>query len=131
MEHSGRVPGGKMTEPSSKKQGFKKCRSATFSIDGFSFTIGEQKVANEAGQSSSPRPRSRFARSKSQNALWNAITAGIGIKDKDKRGILIDPRSPEEILADELPTVDSPDAMEKTAIRSQRSSSLWEGELSY
>ncbi|KAL2085659.1 hypothetical protein ACEWY4_018979 [Coilia grayii] len=103
-----------MSEPSSKKQGFKKCRSATFSIDGFSFTI----VANETRESTSPRPRSRFARSKSQNALWNAITAGIGIKDKDKRGILIDPRSPEEILADELPTVDSPDAMEKTAIRS-------------
>lgn len=58
-----------------------------------------------------------IAGSKSQNALWNAITAGIGIRDKDKRGILIDPRSPEEILADELPAVDSPDAMEKTAIR--------------
>lgn len=58
-----------------------------------------------------------IAGSKSQNALWNAITAGIGIRDKDKRGILIDPRSPEEILSDELPAVDSPDAMEKTAIR--------------
>ncbi|XP_045558077.1 calcium/calmodulin-dependent 3',5'-cyclic nucleotide phosphodiesterase 1A isoform X1 [Salmo salar] len=104
-----------MTEPSSKsskKQGFKKCRSATFSIDGFSFTI----VANKAGESNPP-PLNRFARSKSQNALWNAITAGIGIKDKDKRGILIDPRSPEEILADDLPVVDGPDAMEKTAIR--------------
>lgn len=32
-----------MTEPSSKKQGFKKCRSATFSIDGFSFTIGKRE----------------------------------------------------------------------------------------
>ncbi|XP_055737351.1 dual specificity calcium/calmodulin-dependent 3',5'-cyclic nucleotide phosphodiesterase 1C isoform X5 [Salvelinus fontinalis] len=104
-----------MTEPSSKsskKQGFKKCRSATFSIDGFSFTI----VANKAGETNPP-PLNRFARSKSQNALWNAITAGIGIKDKDKRGILIDPRSPEEILADDLPVVDGPDAMEKTAIR--------------
>ncbi|XP_059391143.1 dual specificity calcium/calmodulin-dependent 3',5'-cyclic nucleotide phosphodiesterase 1A-like isoform X3 [Carassius carassius] len=101
-----------MSELSSKKQGFKKCRSATFSIDGFSFTI----LANETGESSA-RPLARFARSKSQNALWNAITAGIGIKDKDKRGILIDPRSPEEILADDLPSVDSPDAMEKTAIR--------------
>lgn len=30
-----------MSELSSKKQGFKKCRSATFSIDGFSFTIGK------------------------------------------------------------------------------------------
>uniref|UniRef100_A0A8C1UCQ8 Phosphodiesterase n=1 Tax=Cyprinus carpio TaxID=7962 RepID=A0A8C1UCQ8_CYPCA len=101
-----------MSELSSKKQGFKKCRSATFSIDGFSFTI----VANETGESGA-RPLARFARSKSQNALWNAITAGIGIKDKDKRGILIDPRNPEEILADDLPSVDSPDAMEKTAIR--------------
>ncbi|XP_028822850.1 calcium/calmodulin-dependent 3',5'-cyclic nucleotide phosphodiesterase 1C-like isoform X1 [Denticeps clupeoides] len=98
-----------MTEFSSKKQGFKKCRSATFSIDGFSFTI----VANEAGESS-PRP---LGRSKSQNALWNAITAGIGIKDKDRRGILIDARSPEEILADELPAMDGPDAMERMALR--------------
>uniref|UniRef100_A0AAR2K4W0 Phosphodiesterase n=1 Tax=Pygocentrus nattereri TaxID=42514 RepID=A0AAR2K4W0_PYGNA len=40
-----------MTEPTFKKQGFKKCRSATFSIDGFSFTI----VANETGESH-PRP---------------------------------------------------------------------------
>lgn len=54
--------------------------------------------------------------SRSQNALCSAITAGIGIT-VDK-GILIDPRSPEEILADELPVPDSPDAMEKTAIRS-------------
>ena len=30
-----------MTEPTSKNQGFKKCRSATISIDGFSFTIGK------------------------------------------------------------------------------------------
>ena len=30
----------------------------------------------------------------------------------------MDPRSSEEILADELPTPDEPDAMEKTAIRS-------------
>ncbi|TRY89099.1 hypothetical protein DNTS_004570, partial [Danionella cerebrum] len=139
-----------MSELSSKKQGFKKCRSATFSIDGFSFTIGKtswpvailpfqmhypalveildfvwnrggfwfdlfKTVANEAGESST-RPLARFARSKSQNALWNAITAGIGIKDKDKRGILIDPRSPEEILADDLPSIETPDAMEKTAI---------------
>lgn len=30
-----------MTEPGNRKEGFKKCRSATFSIDGYSFTIGE------------------------------------------------------------------------------------------
>ncbi|TNN34252.1 Calcium/calmodulin-dependent 3',5'-cyclic nucleotide phosphodiesterase 1C [Liparis tanakae] len=99
-----------MTEPTAKKQGFKKCRSATFSIDGFSFTI----VANEAGDNNRP-PLARLARSRSQNALCTAITAGIGIT-VDK-GILIDPRSAEEILADELPVPDSPDAMEKTAIR--------------
>ncbi|CAK7307366.1 Dual specificity calcium/calmodulin-dependent 3',5'-cyclic nucleotide phosphodiesterase 1C [Vulpes lagopus] len=30
-----------MTDASGRKEGFKKCRSATFSIDGYSFTIGE------------------------------------------------------------------------------------------
>lgn len=30
-----------MTDASDRKEGFKKCRSATFSIDGYSFTIGE------------------------------------------------------------------------------------------
>ncbi|XP_030630513.1 calcium/calmodulin-dependent 3',5'-cyclic nucleotide phosphodiesterase 1A [Chanos chanos] len=103
-----------MTEANSKKQRFKKGRSATFSIDGFSFTI----VANEDGENSS-RPLARFARSKSQNALWNAITAGMGIKDKSKgqRSIPDDPRSPEEILAEDFPAADGPDAAEKTAIR--------------
>lgn len=37
-----------MTQPTSKKQGFKKCRSATFSIDGFSFTIGETELCSGA-----------------------------------------------------------------------------------
>nr|XP_020470991.1 calcium/calmodulin-dependent 3',5'-cyclic nucleotide phosphodiesterase 1C-like isoform X2 [Monopterus albus] len=99
-----------MTEPMSKKEGFKKCRSATFSIDGFSFTI----VANEAGESNRD-PRVRLPRSRSQNVLCTALTAGVGFTDK--KGILIDPRSTEEILADELPALDAPDAMEKTAIR--------------
>nr|XP_020494274.1 calcium/calmodulin-dependent 3',5'-cyclic nucleotide phosphodiesterase 1A-like isoform X2 [Labrus bergylta] len=82
-----------MTEPKSKKQGFKKCRSATFSIDGFSFTIG----------------------SRSQNALCTPVTAHAGISEH--KGIPLDPRSSEEILADEMPIPDAPDAMEKTAIR--------------
>uniref|UniRef100_UPI0037E70F4C dual specificity calcium/calmodulin-dependent 3',5'-cyclic nucleotide phosphodiesterase 1C n=1 Tax=Semicossyphus pulcher TaxID=241346 RepID=UPI0037E70F4C len=99
-----------MSEPTSKKQGFKKCRSATFSIDGFSFTI----VANEAGESKR-RPLARFARSRSQNALCTTVTAHAGITEH--KGILSDPRSNEEILADELPILDAPDAMEKTAIR--------------
>ncbi|MXQ85256.1 hypothetical protein E5288_WYG014452 [Bos mutus] len=30
-----------MTDASNRKEGFKKCRSATFSIDGYSFTIGQ------------------------------------------------------------------------------------------
>lgn len=55
--------------------------------------------------------------SKSQSALWNAITAGMGIKGKEQKAPLNDPRSPEEILADELPAADEPDATEKTAIR--------------
>ncbi|XP_074478064.1 dual specificity calcium/calmodulin-dependent 3',5'-cyclic nucleotide phosphodiesterase 1A isoform X1 [Sebastes fasciatus] len=99
-----------MTQPPSKKQGFKKCRSATFSIDGFSFTI----VANEGGESNR-RPLARLARSRSQNALCTAVTAAVGIIEH--KGTESDPRSVEEILADELPIADAPDAMEKTAIR--------------
>lgn len=37
-----------MTQPASKKQGIKKCRSATFSIDGFSFTIGKTGSSRQA-----------------------------------------------------------------------------------
>ncbi|KAM4557243.1 dual specificity calcium/calmodulin-dependent 3',5'-cyclic nucleotide phosphodiesterase 1A isoform 2-T2 [Fundulus diaphanus] len=99
-------------EANSKKHRFRKGRSATFSIDGFNITI----VANEDGESSC-RPPASFARSKSQSALWNAITAGMGIKGKEQKVPLNDPRSPEEILADELPAADEPDATEKTAIR--------------
>lgn len=55
--------------------------------------------------------------SKSQNALWNAITAGMGIKGKEQKPPLNDPRCPEEILAEDLPATDEPDATEKTALR--------------
>ncbi|XP_060724543.1 dual specificity calcium/calmodulin-dependent 3',5'-cyclic nucleotide phosphodiesterase 1A isoform X1 [Tachysurus vachellii] len=77
-----------------------------------------EDVANEDGESNS-RPPATFARSKSQNALWNAITSGLGVKDmvKGQRSIADDPRSLEEILAEEFPSVDSPDATEKAAIR--------------
>ncbi|XP_072296956.1 dual specificity calcium/calmodulin-dependent 3',5'-cyclic nucleotide phosphodiesterase 1C isoform X2 [Eucyclogobius newberryi] len=95
-----------------RKHRFRKGRSATFSIDGFNITI----VANEDADSSR-RPTANFSRSKSQSALWNAITAGMGIKGKEQKPLLNDPRSPEEILADELPGTDEPDATEKTAIR--------------
>ncbi|XP_044075260.1 calcium/calmodulin-dependent 3',5'-cyclic nucleotide phosphodiesterase 1A isoform X2 [Siniperca chuatsi] len=77
---------------------------------------GQQSVANEDGESAT-RPQASFARSKSQSALWNAITAGMGIKGKEQKPPLNDPRSPEEILADDLPAADEPDATEKTAIR--------------
>ncbi|KAL6468156.1 hypothetical protein MHYP_G00238330 [Metynnis hypsauchen] len=74
-------------------------------------------VANEDGESNS-RPLATFARSKSQNALWNSITAGMGIKEKvrSQKSILDDSRSPEEILAEDFPPTDGPDAMEKTAV---------------
>ncbi|XP_017351585.1 dual specificity calcium/calmodulin-dependent 3',5'-cyclic nucleotide phosphodiesterase 1A isoform X1 [Ictalurus punctatus] len=77
-----------------------------------------EDVANEDGESNS-RPPATFARSKSQNALWNAITSGLGVKEKEKdqKSIIDDPRNPEEILAEEFPSVDSPDATEKAAIR--------------
>lgn len=35
-----------MTDASNRKEGFKKCRSATFSIDGYSFTIGENFLSS-------------------------------------------------------------------------------------
>ncbi|NWU94952.1 PDE1C phosphodiesterase, partial [Upupa epops] len=103
-----------MTEPSSRKEGFKKCRSATFSIDGYSFTI----VANETGDKSA-RPLSRFARSKSQSCLWNTIIGGLtgNLRERPKPTITSDPRPPEEILADELPPIDSPEALVKTSFR--------------
>uniref|UniRef100_A0A8C1XGZ6 Phosphodiesterase n=1 Tax=Cyprinus carpio TaxID=7962 RepID=A0A8C1XGZ6_CYPCA len=57
--------------------------------------------------------------SKSQSALWNTLTAGTGKKEKVKfqRDIPDDPRRIEEILADELPSTDVPEATEKTAVR--------------
>ncbi|XP_034025001.1 calcium/calmodulin-dependent 3',5'-cyclic nucleotide phosphodiesterase 1C-like [Thalassophryne amazonica] len=99
-----------MTEQTAKKQGIKKCRSATFSIDGFSFTI----VASEAG-GSNHYPLGRFRRSRSQNALATEVTASVGIWEQ--KGELMDPRNLAEILADELPSPSAPDAIEKTAIR--------------
>ncbi|XP_056660240.1 dual specificity calcium/calmodulin-dependent 3',5'-cyclic nucleotide phosphodiesterase 1C [Monodelphis domestica] len=103
-----------MTEANSRKEGFKKCRSATFSIDGYSFTI----VANEAGDKAA-RPLARFSRSKSQNFLWNSLIDGLtgNVKGKPKPTIVNDPRAPEEILADELPQLDSPEALVKTSFR--------------
>ncbi|KAM6948647.1 dual specificity calcium/calmodulin-dependent 3',5'-cyclic nucleotide phosphodiesterase 1A-like [Aplochiton taeniatus] len=73
-------------------------------------------LANEEPGQSSSRPLASFSRSKSQSALWNAITTGMGMKGKEQK-VLSDPRSPQEILADELPLKDGPDATEKTAIR--------------
>ncbi|XP_071470084.1 dual specificity calcium/calmodulin-dependent 3',5'-cyclic nucleotide phosphodiesterase 1C isoform X3 [Marmota flaviventris] len=103
-----------MTDASNRKEGFKKCRSATFSIDGYSFTI----VANEAGDKNA-RPLARFSRSKSQNCLWNSLIDGLtgNLKEKPRPTIVHDPRPPEEILADELPQLDSPEALVKTSFR--------------
>lgn len=41
----------------------------------------------------------------------------MGIKGKEHKPLLNDPRSPEEILAEDPPAADEPDATEKTAIR--------------
>ncbi|XP_078071634.1 dual specificity calcium/calmodulin-dependent 3',5'-cyclic nucleotide phosphodiesterase 1A-like [Mustelus asterias] len=103
-----------MTEPNKRKQGFKKCRSATFNIDGFSFTI----LANEKTDRN-PRPLERFARSKSQTYLRNTGTRLEGKKEKRKAKteIDVDLENPEEILAEEFLSVDNPDALVKAAIR--------------
>ncbi|XP_016299342.1 calcium/calmodulin-dependent 3',5'-cyclic nucleotide phosphodiesterase 1C-like [Sinocyclocheilus anshuiensis] len=75
-------------------------------------------VANEDGETNS-RPLARFARSKSQSELWNTLTAGTCKKEKVKvqSDVPDDPRRIEEILADELPSTDVPEATEKTAVR--------------
>lgn len=57
-----------------------------------------------------------FSGSRSQNALCTAVIPSTDITQQ--KGILIDPRSAEEILADELPIPEAPDAMEKTVVRS-------------
>ncbi|XP_062813385.1 dual specificity calcium/calmodulin-dependent 3',5'-cyclic nucleotide phosphodiesterase 1C isoform X6 [Anolis carolinensis] len=74
--------------------------------------------ANEAGDKNA-RPLSRFARSKSQNCLWNTIIGGLteNLKEKPKPNIVFDPRPPEEILAEELPPLESPEALVKTSFR--------------
>ncbi|XP_036822925.1 calcium/calmodulin-dependent 3',5'-cyclic nucleotide phosphodiesterase 1A-like [Oncorhynchus mykiss] len=48
--------------------------------------------------------------------MWSAPAAGIGVRDGETK-VLFDPRSPEEVLADELPASNGPEATEKTAIR--------------
>ncbi|XP_040820519.1 calcium/calmodulin-dependent 3',5'-cyclic nucleotide phosphodiesterase 1C isoform X1 [Ochotona curzoniae] len=75
-------------------------------------------VANEAGDKNA-RPLARFSRSKSQNCLWNSLIDGLtgNAKEKPRPTIVHDPRPPEEILADELPQLDSPEALVKTSFR--------------
>nr|KAF6419107.1 phosphodiesterase 1C [Rousettus aegyptiacus] len=75
-----------------------------------------EQVANEAGDKTA-RPLARFSRSKSQNCLWNSLIDGLtgNVKEKPRPTIVPDPRPPEEILADELPQLDSPEALVKTS----------------
>ncbi|XP_055973954.1 dual specificity calcium/calmodulin-dependent 3',5'-cyclic nucleotide phosphodiesterase 1C isoform X5 [Sorex fumeus] len=79
---------------------------------------GKEQVANEAGDKTA-RPLARFSRSKSQNCLWNSLIDGLtgNVKEKPRPTIVNDPRPPEEILADELPQLDSPEALVKTSFR--------------
>lgn len=57
--------------------------------------------------------------SMSQNCLWNSLIDGLteNVKEKPRPMIVHDPRPPEEILADELPPLDSPEALVKTSFR--------------
>ncbi|XP_073755136.1 dual specificity calcium/calmodulin-dependent 3',5'-cyclic nucleotide phosphodiesterase 1C isoform X2 [Callorhinus ursinus] len=79
---------------------------------------GSAAVANEAGDKTA-RSLARFSRSKSQNCLWNSLIDGLtgNAKEKPRPTIVHDPRPPEEILADELPQLDSPEALVKTSFR--------------
>lgn len=53
--------------------------------------------------------------------MWNTIIGGLtgNLKERPKPTIISDPRPPEEILADELPPVDSPEALVKASFRSE------------
>ncbi|XP_034147485.1 calcium/calmodulin-dependent 3',5'-cyclic nucleotide phosphodiesterase 1A isoform X2 [Esox lucius] len=62
------------------------------------------------------RPSTRFSRSKSQNAFLVDLTAGMGVRDKDTK-FVNNHKSPEEILAGELPASNAPHVTEMTAIR--------------
>ncbi|XP_051654677.1 dual specificity calcium/calmodulin-dependent 3',5'-cyclic nucleotide phosphodiesterase 1C isoform X8 [Manacus candei] len=61
----------------------------------------------------------RLLGSKSQNYLWNTTVGGLtsNLKERPKPTIINDPRPPDEILADELPPVESPEALVKTSFR--------------
>ncbi|XP_045570288.1 calcium/calmodulin-dependent 3',5'-cyclic nucleotide phosphodiesterase 1A [Salmo salar] len=48
--------------------------------------------------------------------MWSAPAAGTGVRDGETK-VQFDSRSPEEVLADELPASNGPEATEKTAIR--------------
>ncbi|KFP95423.1 Calcium/calmodulin-dependent 3',5'-cyclic nucleotide phosphodiesterase 1C, partial [Haliaeetus albicilla] len=52
-----------------------------------------------------------------QNCLWSTFIGGLtgNLKERPKLTIISDPRPPEEILADELPPVESPEALVKTS----------------
>ncbi|XP_070582433.1 dual specificity calcium/calmodulin-dependent 3',5'-cyclic nucleotide phosphodiesterase 1C [Erythrolamprus reginae] len=74
--------------------------------------------ANETGGRNA-HPLSLFAGSKSQSCLWNTIIGGLtgSIKEKQKPMIIHDPRPPEEILAEELSPMESPETLVKTSFR--------------
>lgn len=71
------------------------------------------------GNSPAPLFPPHASGSKSQNCLWNSLIDGLtgNVKEKPRPMIVHDPRPPEEILADELPQLDSPEALVKTSFR--------------
>lgn len=71
------------------------------------------------GPSPAPLCTPHASGSKSQNCLWNSIIDGLtgNVKEKPRPTIVHDPRPPEQILADELPQLDSPEALVKTSFR--------------
>uniref|UniRef100_A0A8C5HDT3 Phosphodiesterase n=1 Tax=Gouania willdenowi TaxID=441366 RepID=A0A8C5HDT3_GOUWI len=83
-----------MAKPTTKNQGFKKCRSATFSIDGISFTIGKRKCS-----------------------ITLLCPCWLNSSLNNLERFLNDPRTAEEILADKMPNPDAAEAMKKTALR--------------
>ncbi|KAM7325231.1 hypothetical protein ACRRTK_015484 [Alexandromys fortis] len=88
-------------------------RSAVGYMEGVTVEYGKGFTAGTEGRESGGMG------SKSQNCLWNSLIDGLtgNVKEKPRPTIVQDTRPPEEILADELPQLDSPEALVKTSFR--------------
>ncbi|XP_078454663.1 dual specificity calcium/calmodulin-dependent 3',5'-cyclic nucleotide phosphodiesterase 1C-like [Lampetra fluviatilis] len=123
-----------MTDKGAKKGEFMKRRSATFNIGGCSYII----VAKEHYDAEGRRPLERFRRTQSHSSIrgpsaqqekgatqqqqQHLLVPGGGEwgpagGDRGHGGGRADDRDPAQVLAEEPPPCDSPEALERAAVR--------------